>query len=389
MHPAMNVVGLFAGIGGIELGLQRAGHRSSLLCEIDECASAVLSARFPDVPLHPDIVRLDRLPTDVDLVTAGFPCQDLSQAGRTKGIRGSKSGLVGEVFRLLKEQRVPWLLIENVPFMLHLAGGEALAVIIEALGELGYRWAYRVVDSRAFGVPQRRRRIYLLATIDSDPRRVLYADNAVPPCQPGKDAWESVACGFYWTEGLRGLGWAHDAIPTLKGGSTVGVPSAPAIVLPNRNFPFRVGTPDLRDGERLQGFDRDWTQPAETIGRPSLRWKLIGNAVTVNVAEWIGRRLLCPGVYSDDMDLPLERRRGWPVAAYDLGSGPMVPSGLSEWPVSGTSEPLERFLEYPLNPLSERASRGFYARASASNLRLPSGFLDVVLEHANTMAASR
>src|SRR5690606_20414386 len=120
------VVGLFAGIGGIELGLQRAGHHADLLCEIEPAAQAVLSERFPGIPLHGDITTLDQLPASTTLLTAGFPCQDLSQAGRTAGIGGRNSGLVSHIFRLLEHRRVPWLLLENVSFMLRLARGNAM-----------------------------------------------------------------------------------------------------------------------------------------------------------------------------------------------------------------------------------------------------------------------
>ncbi|MFJ9743637.1 DNA cytosine methyltransferase, partial [Streptomyces sp. NPDC101166] len=86
------MVGLFAGIGGLELGLAAHGWRSELLCEIDTGAQAVLAAHFPGVPLHSDMTKLRALPSGIELVAAGFPCQDLSQAGRTAGITGSRSG---------------------------------------------------------------------------------------------------------------------------------------------------------------------------------------------------------------------------------------------------------------------------------------------------------
>ncbi|MBF6370514.1 DNA cytosine methyltransferase, partial [Nocardia puris] len=113
------MVGLFAGIGGLELGLAAHGWTCELLCEIDPGAQAVLGARFPDTDLHADITALRAVPAGTELVAAGFPCQDLSQAGRTAGITGLRSGLVDEVFRLVRRKRGPrWLLIENVPFML-------------------------------------------------------------------------------------------------------------------------------------------------------------------------------------------------------------------------------------------------------------------------------
>src|SRR5262245_47647388 len=121
----LRVAGLFAGIGGIELGLQTAGLRSTLLCEIDTGARCVLEAHFPDVPIESDVKHLRSLPA-IDVLAAGFPCQDLSQAGRTAGIRGKHSGLVDHVFRLLKKAKPKWLLIENVSFMLQLQRGRAM-----------------------------------------------------------------------------------------------------------------------------------------------------------------------------------------------------------------------------------------------------------------------
>jgi DNA (cytosine-5)-methyltransferase 1 len=367
--------GLFAGIGGIEVGLERAGHRTGLLCEIDPAAQAVLRSRFAGIgALHSDVKELASLPKSVELLTAGFPCQDLSQAGKTAGIAGARSGLVGEVFRLLASRRVPWVLIENVPFMLRLGKGTALDVIIDALEGLGYDWAYRVIDSRAFGLPQRRERVYILASLCGDPRDVLLASDAGAP-EP--TTWRlGRSFGFYWTEGIRGLGAAVGAIPTLKGGSTIGIPSSPAILLSDG----RVITPDLRDAERLQGFDPDWTKPAEEIVRASFRWKLVGNAVSVPVAEWIGNQLIEPGQYDDSLDEVLTRPAPWPRAAWSIGGKRHV-SVVSSWPVRGRSTDIEAFLRHPGKALSARATAGFLERARSGSLRFPSGFLEALDRH--------
>jgi len=373
---SLKVAGLFAGIGGIELGMARAGHEAVVLCENDSAATAVLEDRFPDVPKHGDVATLRDLPKGTTLLTAGFPCQDLSQAGRVKGIRGAKSGLIGEVLRLLESREVPWVLIENVPFMLQLAKGEALEVIVSALEHLGYRWAYRVVDSRALGLPQRRRRVYLVASLEGDPRDVLYVDDVGKQLDPPKAEWKGEACGFYWTEGLKGLGWAYDAVPTLKGGSTIGIPSSPAIVLDGR-----LVTPDIRDAERMQGFEVDWTQAAEHIKKPSFRWRLVGNAVTVDVAQWIGERLANPGSYDDGDDAALIKVGSWPSAAYNVSGVRMKPEGVSEWPRLTSRAPLADFLQFEPALLSPRAARGFHSRASRAKLRFPPGFLDLVERH--------
>lgn len=366
--------GLFAGIGGIELGLTRAGHETDLLCECDAGASAVLAERFPGVRLHADVRSLARLPRGIELLSAGFPCQDLSQAGRTAGLAGARSGLVHEVFRLLRVRKIPWLLLENVPFMLQLAKGEALAVILSELECLGYRWAYRVVNSRAFGLPQRRLRVYLLAARAADPRCVLFADEAGPPAVAPRE--QQLACGFYWTEGIRGLGWAEDGIPTLKGGSALGIPSPPAIVLPDG----RVVTPDIRDAERLQGFDADWTLPALKAVRRGQRWKLVGNAVTVDVAAWIGQRLRAPGALAVAAGPELKRGAPWPKAAWNVGEGRRAALA-SEWPVRLPAPPLHTFLEYPPQLLSIKATAGFLRRADVSTLHFPEGFLQTVRKH--------
>lgn len=370
----LSVAGLFAGVGGIELGLHRAGHRSALLCESEPGALAVLEDRFPGVAIAADVCRLPSLPADTQLLSAGFPCQDLSQAGLTRGIGGNRSGLIAEVFRLLRRRRVPWLLLENVPFMLQLARGRALDVIVTELEALGYRWAYRVVDSRAFGLPQRRERVFLLASIEHDPRAVLFADD-VGPTRDDAHSGRS-AFGFYWTEGVRGLGWAVDAVPTLKGGSTVGIPSPPAILLPTGE----IVTPDLRDAERMQGFRADWTKPAEQVGRRSHRWKLVGNAVTVRVSAWIGRRLASPGGYDGTGDAPLPRGYPWPRAAWNTGGGRYV-ADVSAWPVNRPRPPIQDFLRFSTRPLSLRAAAGFRSRTMTSSLRFPPGFLDAVDAH--------
>lgn len=372
--PALQVAGLFAGIGGIELGLGRSDHETRLLCEIEPSAVAVLDERFSKTKIQLDVCGLKTFPNGTELVSAGFPCQDLSQAGKTAGITGSRSGLIGEVFRLVEKKRVEWLLLENVSFMLQLGRGRALDVIMTELERLGYKWAYRVVNSRAFGVPQRRERIYILAARHHDPRNVLFVDDAPEP----RDArsFREVACGFYWTEGLRGLGWAVDSVPTLKGGSTIGIPSPPAIIFPSGN----IAKPDLRDAERMQGFDEDWTLPAETVTKRGARWKLVGNAVTVGAAAWLGKRLRNPGVYDPTGDVELATAESWPIAAWNVGNG-RHRAQLSTWPLHIASEPLETFLHHEPQDLSVKATAGFLSRAEVAKLRFPAGFLDAVRAH--------
>jgi DNA (cytosine-5)-methyltransferase 1 len=258
--------------------------------------------------------------------------------------------------------------------MLQLQSGRAMARLVEAFEERGYRWAYRVVNSLSF-LPQRRERVVFVATrTDVDPATILFADEVEPELP--ETAIGTRAHGFYWTEGLRGLGWAVDAIPTLKNGSTVGIASPPAILLPSGD----VVTPDIRDAERLQGFPEDWTAPAETVGRASMRWSLVGNAVSVPVAHWLGGRLAKPGVYDLARDRSLTVAGSWPRAARFDGNERMVVA-VNCYPTWRARAPLAEFLSYPGKPLSARATRGFLSRTDRAKLRFAHGFRETLREH--------
>lgn len=372
---SLAVGGLFAGIGGIEQGFARAGHRAAFLCERDEHAARVLAARFPEVQVHPDVRELvaiaDSLP-HIDVLVGGFPCQDLSQAGLTQGIRGERSGLVSHMLDLMERldrraNPARWLVFENVSNMLRLDGGAAMDYLTNKLVELGYAWAYRLVDTLGFGIPQRRHRVLMVASKYEDPRRVLFTQDAGRPPSTG----EGRSIGFYWTEGLRGLGWAEDAVPTLKGGSGLGIPSPPAVWTPEfaREDAPEFGTIVLEDAERLQGFEAGWTDVPLADGRPmpiGARWRMVGNAVTVDVAAWLGERLAQP---ADPVcrAFPRVAFARWPDAAYGSEEG-LYEVVASKWPVNRPLEPLVDFLRYGLAPLSLKAAVGFRERTMRARL---------------------
>lgn len=376
----MRIAGLFAGIGGFELGMHRAGHATELLCDVLPTSRAVLATRFPGVDYHDDITTLRSLPASVDAICAGFPCQDLSQAGRTAGLEGERSGLIGEVFRLLSRRRVPTVIVENVPFMLQLNGGNAMRAIVDEFERRGYRWAYRVVDTFGFGLPQRRERVFLVASRELDPAEVLLADER--PVERPKTAIGQLAHGFYWTEGLGGLGWAVDAVPTLKNGSTIGIPSPPAVLMPDG----RVIKPGLRDVERLQGFDADWTAPAEAVARPSARWGLVGSAVSVPVAQWVGQRIASPGRYERDRDDTFGASgKAARAARFDGKKRFAVRIGTD--PLGLRPAPLVEFLTDHAGQadLSLKATLGFLGRTQRAKLRFEPGFIEAVRRHATLM----
>lgn len=369
------VAGLFAGVGGIERGFQEAGFEAAVLAEIDPCARTVLADRFGRAAVVEDVARLERLPAGTAVVTAGFPCQDLSPPGGKAGLEGLRSGLVSHVFRLLATSReAEWLVLENVPFMLRLAGGAAISRIASELDTLGWSWAYRTVDAIC-AVPQRRRRVVLVASPRHDPASAIFGDDH--PSTDERSWTPGEAVGFYWTEGRSGAGLRREAVPTLKVGSSLGIPSAPAVLASDGS----LGMPSIRDAERLQGFPPDWTAAAE--GRSSSsRWRLVGNAVPPPLAGWVARSLAAPpGIAATARFSELDTRKGWPGAACGDGrTRRAVRIGEAFRP-----EPrplLSECLRDPLTPLSKRAINGFLSRARTGGLRWPEGFLDRVAAHA-------
>jgi DNA (cytosine-5)-methyltransferase 1 len=367
----LKVAGLFAGIGGLDLGLASAGHSLVALADNDLYAAEVLKRRFPDIPNLGDVAAIRSLPR-CDLVACGFPCQDLSQAGNGAGIHGKKSGMVREVLRLLdaNKRKPNWLLFENVPFMLSLAKGAAVSFLTEQLELRGYSWAYRIIDSRAFGLAQRRRRLFILASRTEAPERFLFRDEGAAR-EPERTA--ATPCGFYWTEGNRGVGWAVDATPPLKGTSGVAIVSPPGVWRPQSGDFI---TPRIEDAEALQGFRRGWTSIAGELPRGErARWRLVGNAVSVPVAAWFGRLLNKPGTSTPPLAVRLPADHAWPRAAYGFG-GARFKVETSEWPGRRQYVGLDSFLSDGVPLLSNRAAAGFLSRLERSRLYVPNEFIN-------------
>ena len=167
---------LFAGVGGFDLGLDSAGWDCKFQVEWDKHCQSVLQRHWPDVPKHWDVSEVDGSKlTPVDLITFGSPCQDLSVAGKRAGLQGNRSNLFFQAARIIKEMRnatanqFPRFAIwENVPGALTSNKGEDFAEVINQMvniGALGIEW--HVLDAQWFGVPQRRRRVFLVACFDS------------------------------------------------------------------------------------------------------------------------------------------------------------------------------------------------------------------------------
>ena len=165
-------VSLFAGVGGFDLALERAGVNVVASVEIDTKAQGVLRKHFPNSTIFGDITEVTGEQLFAagfnpigGIITGGFPCQDLSVAGKRAGLEGKRSGLFWEICRLLDETRTETFILENVPGLLSSNNGRDMAVVVEALVQRGYRIGWRVCDAQYFGVPQRRRRVFIVGCL--------------------------------------------------------------------------------------------------------------------------------------------------------------------------------------------------------------------------------
>lgn len=292
----------FAGIGGFDLGLEKAGLTSVFQCEINPFCNSILERHWPNVPRFEDIKEVTAADVpSADVWVGGFPCQDVSLArmGPRAGLGGKRSGLFYEYARLLGERRPRIFVIENVAGLLSSHGGRDFGVILKTLAELGYGVGWRVLNSRHFGVPQSRQRVYIVGCYRDrrGPGQILFE----PECgegnypQNGSDGTKLVS-PFKESFGdpvkgpiVAGLAYCLYACSARHTGTDW-----------SRNYvsyPYgKVRRLMPVECERLQGFPDGWTYPSDTSLDPekleTLRYTALGNAVTVPVAEWLGRRIL-------------------------------------------------------------------------------------------------
>ena len=174
----MKYLSLFSGIGGFDVAFTEAGMECVGMCEIDKNAQEVLRHNFPGVNIYNDVKEIGigtHTKGSVDLICGGFPCQDLSIAGKRAGLAGERSGLWFEFARIIDELEPGWVVIENVPGLLSSDKGSDFAVIVQWMAERGYGVAWRVLDAQYFGVPQRRRRVFVVGHLgDGRAAEVLF-----------------------------------------------------------------------------------------------------------------------------------------------------------------------------------------------------------------------
>ena len=165
-----------AGIEAASVAWRPLGWRAAWLSEIDHQCRAVLAARWPDAPLRGDFREIDDAPGAIDLLVGGTPCQDFSVAGLRAGLAGERGNLTLQFVELLGRLRPRWFVLENVPGLLSLDDGRAFGAILGRMAELGYGFAFRVLDAQHFGVPQRRRRVFVVGYLGDwrPPAAVLF-----------------------------------------------------------------------------------------------------------------------------------------------------------------------------------------------------------------------
>jgi DNA (cytosine-5)-methyltransferase 1 len=375
----MIVGSLFAGIGGFDLGFLRAGFEVAWCVEFDKNAQAVLRARFPDAKIYGDIREVDETKLErVDVICGGFPCQDVSVAGKRVGLAGQRTGLFYDAIRIVRHINPSVLVLENVPGLLSSNHGLDFAAVLREVGE---GWdceevAWRVLDSQYFGVAQRRNRVFIVAStaighaeqilalnesVCGDPptRRAAGQDAAVDPqrsplyqnivgalCagdhkmisnqyvnqakvvvtsvavayRKSRRAKSNTDCETWVNDGIANTINTFDvgdtrtthAVCAIQGNLIGRVEGGPQGVGVSVNQPmYTLTSTDVHaavvaatggmivrrltpvECERLQGFPDGWTDIG-TTAKPTSdghRYKQLGNAVTVNVAEWIARRV--------------------------------------------------------------------------------------------------
>lgn len=223
----MNFGSLFAGIGGMDLGLERAGMRCLWQVEIDKDCNRVLERHYPNVTRYADVREVERLES-VDVICGGFPCQDLSVAGKRSGLAGERSGLWFEFLRIIESNLPRFVVIENVPGLLSSDDGRDFAVIIRGLVECGYCVAWRILDAQYDGVAQRRRRVFIVGSLgDGSCAEILFESEGVswnPPAR--REAGKRVAATITPRTDGNSKGWspvneADNLVPTWYDGQEI------------------------------------------------------------------------------------------------------------------------------------------------------------------------
>jgi DNA (cytosine-5)-methyltransferase 1 len=208
----MNVVSLFSGIGGFDEGFRRAGLDVIAACEINADCRKILASHFPEAKVYEDVKTITSKTfagRAIDVLVGGFPCQDLSVAGRRAGLAGERSGLWFEFLRIITDHKPRWVVIENVPGLLSSNGGADFTIILRGLVELGYGVCWRILDAQHFGLAQRRKRLFIVASRgDGRAAEILFERegggwNPAPSREAGERSAATLTAGVAGSRGIN------------------------------------------------------------------------------------------------------------------------------------------------------------------------------------------
>jgi len=287
----MTHLSLFTGIGGFDLGFELAGIETVAQVETNKFCLQVLRTRWPEVPRHEEIRDFDgREYRGVGVISGGFPCQGLSVAGRRAGLADPRSGLFFEMCRVVGEAEPEFVVWENVAGLLGSREGRDFATVLGTLADLGYCGAWRMLDSQYFGVPQRRQRLFGMFAR----RDIGWRGAATVLLEPEGGGWDPEEGRAPREETLnvveRGpsLGSEYEWGAWLAPNCSYALNAAGSRRFDAGNETFVVGVGSCAKPERHR------TREAAGLprGLDSARYRALGNAVTVNVAYWIGCRLM-------------------------------------------------------------------------------------------------
>lgn len=271
VRSELSYLSCFSGIGGLE-----GESKPELLCEIDPVCREILRVRYPDRPIHSDIRQLN--PPTVDVVAGGWPCQDLSIAGRQAGLSGSKSSLLVELLRVASKSGASTIVAENVANLLTMQEGREFQLAVRMFHDAGYTYvSWRILNARQFGLPQHRTRLIVIASKSLARSQSLFRPVPSLELSAADPSKATLASGFYWTAGTHSINYSVGYVPTLKVGSGLNIPSPPAVLYGDVIRPLSP-----LEALNLQGFDGDYN------GIPSADlYRLAGNAVARPMGRWV------------------------------------------------------------------------------------------------------
>ena len=294
----MKYLSVCSGIEAATVAWHDLGWTPVAVSEIEPFPSAVLAHHYPDVPNVGDMTKFKEWNLDgsVDLLVGGTPCQSFSVAGLRKGLDDPRGNLMLTFLAIAERHRPRWIVWENVPGVLSSNGGRDFGTFLAALGELGYGWAFRVLDAQWFGVAQRRRRLFVVGCLgdQASAAAVLFESESVQrnPA-PSREARQGVARSV-------GGGPADGSISgavTRKWAKGSGGPAGDEcynMVAQPVATAMQVRRLTPVECERLQGFTDNytnipWRKKEEAPDGP--RYKALGNSMAVPCMKWIGQRI--------------------------------------------------------------------------------------------------